>query len=111
MAELAAELGLLGEEEVTLERVLLLLEAQADGDSIKRINRRNLEDAALELDLVVRELLPPLRQVCVMRGCGIPWKRLLQALPGRVHSSVVDDYRTALRLLWRDHEMLVRRLA
>ena len=89
-----------------------LIEGQyPTGASIRRIERRHLEDAAGELVTVVRRMPPPVRRVVEARAVGVKWKRLTAEMPDRAYFSMVDDYDCAIATIFINFRDVVRRLS
>lgn len=97
-------------EDTRLEMLRNLRSPQMD-DAIRRVERQHLEDASLELDSAVRALPGPLAQVVLLRASGLSFRSLKERLKGRAMFSIVDDWNTAMRRLWAEHEVTIRRIA
>jgi len=74
-----------------------------------RIERRHMEDAAIELVEIVRAMPAPMREVVERRATGMSWKAICADLPARVYFSIVQDWESGLRLLEMKHFQLLQR--
>ena len=83
---------------------------QQSDASVRRVVREYMEEAAVELEAYVASLPRPVSEVLVLKSCGLSWRRVMEALPHRVHYSVMDDWRAGLARVWAEREDLVRRL-
>lgn len=83
-----------------------------DDPQVRRIVREHLEEAAVELADYVQRLPAPLRTVVELKSSGLSWKQVMRnpRMKDRVYWSVMDDWNTAIRLIWSNRGDLVRRL-
>lgn len=84
------------------ERVIRQAEKASRGtlDEWRRIERRHVDDAAMDLQTAVHSLLPPIRQVIIMRSCGTSWRGVWDASgKNRPFFSLKDDWRSGIRQL------------
>ena len=75
----------------------------------RKIERRHMEDAALEVVAIVRELPKPVREVVELRASGMGWKAICEELPDRVYFSIIDDWKRALTIFNERHASLLLR--
>lgn len=57
-------------------------------------------DASESLMSAARSLREPIKRVVLLRACGMGWRNIGKALPGRTLFSLADDYEEGIRKIW-----------
>ena len=83
-------------------------EAVAEGQTARRIQTQQREDAAVRLLEATRVLPLPQREPVVMRACGFGMREVARRLPGRVWFSLLDDYERGVAAVWAAADDSVR---
>jgi hypothetical protein len=65
-----------------------------------RIVWGDIVSASESLMSAARSLRDPIRQVVLLRACGLGWRKIGIALPGRTPFSLADDYEEGIRKIW-----------